>query len=76
MSAINSLKDNLPGVPETLRDIRGIQPDADRILMAGHSNGGQGAWYWATHFPDLALAGNYFSFFFLSLLISSVWMTG
>lgn len=57
MNAVSSLRDYLPGVPETLRDVRGMQPDTDRILMAGHSNGGQGAWYWVTHFPDLAIAG-------------------
>ncbi|KAG0057040.1 hypothetical protein BGZ83_002278 [Gryganskiella cystojenkinii] len=56
MNAVLSLRDYLPGVPQALRDLHGMQPDADRILMAGHSNGGQGAWYWATHFPDLAIA--------------------
>ena len=58
MSAIRSLGYYLPGVPVTLRELRGMRPDTDRILMAGHSNGGQGAWYWATHFPDHAIAGN------------------
>ncbi|GJJ75379.1 hypothetical protein EMPS_07737 [Entomortierella parvispora] len=56
MSTIRGLRDYLPGVPDALRDVRGMQPDAERILMAGHSNGGQGAWYWVTHFPDLAIA--------------------
>ncbi|KAJ5381043.1 uncharacterized protein N7496_003471 [Penicillium cataractarum] len=24
----------------------------DKLIVAGHSNGGQGAWYFSTHFPD------------------------
>lgn len=29
-------------------------------IYIGHSNGGQGAWYLATHFPDKAIAGMIF----------------
>lgn len=30
--------------------------NTDRFLVAGHSNGGQGTWYFASHFPDRTLA--------------------
>ncbi|KAF9103079.1 hypothetical protein BGX27_010744 [Mortierella sp. AM989] len=56
LNAIQSLADNLPGVPKELKGISGIKPDPERLFMAGHSNGGQGAWYFATHFPDMAIA--------------------
>ncbi|KAG0012671.1 hypothetical protein BGZ80_011595 [Entomortierella chlamydospora] len=56
LNAIQSLADNLPGVPKALRGIPGIKPDPERLFMAGHSNGGQGAWYLVTHFPDRAIA--------------------
>ncbi|KAG0302935.1 hypothetical protein BGZ98_007110 [Dissophora globulifera] len=55
-SAIQSLAKSLPGVPEILRSVPGMVPDPERLFMAGHSNGGQGAWYMVTHFPDLAIA--------------------
>ncbi|KAH7044264.1 hypothetical protein BKA57DRAFT_469111 [Linnemannia elongata] len=56
VSAIESLAAHLPGVPEHLKGLPGIKPDPNRLFMAGHSNGGQGAWYLATHFPDKAIA--------------------
>ncbi|KAG9062426.1 hypothetical protein KI688_005341 [Linnemannia hyalina] len=56
MNAIDSLAAHLPGVPEHLKGLPGIKPDPNRLFMAGHSNGGQGAWYLATHFPDKAIA--------------------
>ncbi|KAG0312763.1 hypothetical protein BGZ99_009275 [Dissophora globulifera] len=55
-SAIQSLAESLPGVPEISRSVPGMVPDPERLFMAGHSNGGQGAWYMVTHFPDLAIA--------------------
>jgi len=27
------------------------------MFAAGHSNGGQGCWYWASHYPDRFVAG-------------------
>jgi predicted esterase len=33
-----------------------IGVDVDRWLLAGHSNGGQGAWYLLTHHPDKVIA--------------------
>ncbi|KAF9920816.1 hypothetical protein FBU30_009253 [Linnemannia zychae] len=56
MSALNSLAHDLPGVPSHLRDLPGICPDPNRLFIAGHSNGGQGAWFMVTHFPDKAIA--------------------
>ncbi|KAF8948106.1 hypothetical protein BGZ47_006514 [Haplosporangium gracile] len=56
MNAIDSLAYHLPGVPEHLKSLPGIKPDPNRLFMAGHSNGGQGAWHLATHFPDKAIA--------------------
>ena len=32
------------------------EPTAGHWIVAGHSNGGQGSWYLATHFPDTVLA--------------------
>lgn len=34
----------------------GPLPDTDRLLIAGHSNGGQGAWYALLHHPDRIIA--------------------
>ncbi|KAG0272147.1 hypothetical protein BGZ95_012110 [Linnemannia exigua] len=56
MNAIDSLALSLPGVPEILKGLPGIKPDSSRLFIAGHSNGGQGAWFLATHFPDKAIA--------------------
>ncbi|KAK3839610.1 MAG: hypothetical protein J3R72DRAFT_492567 [Linnemannia gamsii] len=56
MNAIDSLAFSLPGVPEQFKGLPGIKPDPSRLFMAGHSNGGQGAWFLATHFPDKAIA--------------------
>ncbi|KAF9107795.1 hypothetical protein BGX29_004854 [Mortierella sp. GBA35] len=55
-NAIESLARDLPGVPERLKHLSGMKPDPDRLFMAGHSNGGQGAWFLSTHFPDKAIA--------------------
>ncbi|KAF9912082.1 hypothetical protein EC991_001028 [Linnemannia zychae] len=56
LNAIDSLASTLPGVPEHLRGLPGMQPDSNKLFIAGHSNGGQGAWFLATHFPDKAIA--------------------
>ena len=32
------------------------EPATDQWIVAGHSNGGQGSWYLATHFPDKIMA--------------------
>ena len=45
----------LPGVP--IEFAHGTQPDIDRLIYTGHSNGGQGAWWYTSHFPDSVLAG-------------------
>ncbi|KAF9577871.1 hypothetical protein BGW38_006651, partial [Lunasporangiospora selenospora] len=56
LNSIQSLADDLPGVPDSLKSLPGIRPDPDRLFISGHSNGGQGAWYLVTHFPDKAIA--------------------
>ncbi|KAF9985719.1 hypothetical protein BGZ75_002647 [Mortierella antarctica] len=50
------LANGLYGIPEHLKRLPGMRPDPERLLMAGHSNGGQGAWFMVTHFPDKAIA--------------------
>ncbi|EXX51824.1 hypothetical protein RirG_258240 [Rhizophagus irregularis DAOM 197198w] len=30
-------------------------PDSNKLFISGHSNGGQGAWYFISHYPDLIL---------------------
>ena len=35
MNAIDSLARDLPGVPESLKTLPGMKPDADRLFMAG-----------------------------------------
>lgn len=54
-SSLEELKE-MPGVPPELRE--GLVPDITKLVYSGHSNGGQGAWWFLSHFPDLALAGN------------------
>ncbi|KAI8812023.1 hypothetical protein BJ742DRAFT_794536 [Cladochytrium replicatum] len=44
----------LPGVPLHLED--GFRVDKNKLLYSGHSNGGQGAWWLVSHYPDQALA--------------------
>ncbi|CAO3566462.1 unnamed protein product [Mortierella alpina] len=56
VSAVESLARHLHGVPKHLKRLPGMKPDPERLLMAGHSNGGQGAWFMVTHFPDKAIA--------------------
>ncbi|KAG0022996.1 hypothetical protein BGZ81_008289 [Podila clonocystis] len=56
MNALESLALHLPGVPVELRGLAGIRPDPERLFIAGHSNGGQGAWFLTTHYPDKAIA--------------------
>jgi pimeloyl-ACP methyl ester carboxylesterase len=31
--------------------------DESKVILLGHSNGGQGVWYQASRFPDRVLAG-------------------
>ncbi|KFH61907.1 hypothetical protein MVEG_12241 [Podila verticillata NRRL 6337] len=56
MNALEALARDLPGVPAELRGLAGIRPDPERLFIAGHSNGGQGAWFLTTHYPDKAIA--------------------
>ncbi|KAI8833518.1 hypothetical protein BJ741DRAFT_551218 [Chytriomyces cf. hyalinus JEL632] len=52
-AAIHTLT-HLHGVPQELRGNFGINPD--KLIYTGHSNGGQGAWWMSSHYPDRALA--------------------
>ncbi|KIV86083.1 hypothetical protein PV11_01720 [Exophiala sideris] len=47
----------LSGLQEWINTTKWSGPGliSDRILVAGHSNGGQGTWYFATHQPDMVL---------------------
>ncbi|KAJ1547299.1 hypothetical protein HK096_003514, partial [Nowakowskiella sp. JEL0078] len=44
----------LPGVPDHLENE--LLVDKNKLIYSGHSNGGQGAWWLVSHFPDLAVA--------------------
>ncbi|CAG8489151.1 15329_t:CDS:10 [Acaulospora morrowiae] len=54
-AAIKTLATRLPGVPK--HEKRTIIPDPKKLFVSGHSNGGQGAWFFISHFPDLVVAG-------------------
>ncbi|KAJ2998060.1 hypothetical protein HDV02_004885 [Globomyces sp. JEL0801] len=43
-----------PGVPESLK--MDYLPQIERLIFVGHSNGGHGAWWCASHYPDRTLA--------------------
>ena len=47
----------IAAIPEWIRDNhwKGPAVKLDKILVAGHSNGGQGTWYFASHQPDKIL---------------------
>ncbi|KAJ3053644.1 hypothetical protein HK097_003757 [Rhizophlyctis rosea] len=53
-SALDALRLR-PGVPDDLVNSVGV--NRERLIYAGHSNGGQGAWWLLSHYPDRALAG-------------------
>ncbi|KAI8905029.1 hypothetical protein EDD86DRAFT_212102 [Gorgonomyces haynaldii] len=44
----------MPGVPDIWKS--SAEPDITKLIYMGHSNGGQGAWWFASHYPDRALA--------------------
>jgi predicted esterase len=46
--------DNMWGVP--LSEAANLVPDSDRLIIMGHSNGGQGCWWYTSHYPDRVLA--------------------
>lgn len=53
MEALETLS-GLPGVPKELRSSFGV--DVTRLVYTGHSQGGQGAWGYASRYPDQALS--------------------
>ncbi|CAI2175803.1 10972_t:CDS:10 [Funneliformis geosporum] len=52
--AIKALIDPTGTFKEYLND---FIPDPDKLFISGHSNGGQGAWYYMSHYPDSVIAG-------------------
>lgn len=52
-SSVEALNDQ-PGVPDTLK--QDCQAHTERLIIIGHSNGGQGAWWYASHYPDRVIA--------------------
>ncbi|KAI9333717.1 hypothetical protein BDR26DRAFT_868064 [Obelidium mucronatum] len=52
-SALHALT-HLHGVPPLIAETLGIDPN--KLVYSGHSNGGQGAWWMSSHYPDRALA--------------------
>lgn len=65
----------LPGVPKHLISVYTV--DVTKIVFTGHSNGGQGAWWMASHYPDKTLARNQLPFlipsvyFLLNLVVAA-----
>ncbi|KAJ3120897.1 hypothetical protein HK098_004132 [Nowakowskiella sp. JEL0407] len=51
--ALDALSE-LPGVPDGIEDDYLV--DKNKLVYTGHSNGGQGAWWLVSHYPDLAVA--------------------
>ncbi|CAG8432933.1 6079_t:CDS:10 [Diversispora eburnea] len=45
----------MPGVPVNKK--LEILPNPDKLFISGHSNGGQGAWFFMSHFPESIIAG-------------------
>ncbi|KAJ3273129.1 hypothetical protein HDV01_004768 [Terramyces sp. JEL0728] len=43
-----------PGYIKHSQELKGA--DTERLVVVGHSNGGQGTWWFASHFPDKVLA--------------------
>ncbi|CAG8515817.1 2966_t:CDS:10 [Funneliformis caledonium] len=52
--AIKALVNPTGTFKEYLND---FTPDPDKLFISGHSNGGQGAWYYMSHYPDSVIAG-------------------
>ncbi|KAK3093303.1 hypothetical protein FSP39_013879 [Pinctada imbricata] len=55
LTALQSL-DALYKMVEDSDDIFKVKVDTNKVVYAGHSMGGHGAWHLATHYPDKALA--------------------
>ena len=55
-STLGALCSILHRNPWKLSDSWLISPTSS-VVLVGHSNGGQGTWYLASHFPDRVVAG-------------------
>ncbi|KAH6585596.1 hypothetical protein BASA50_001204 [Batrachochytrium salamandrivorans] len=53
-TSLDMLEQLAPGIPKKLLD--SIRPSSEKRVYVGHGNGGQGAWWMMTHYPDTALA--------------------
>ncbi|KAJ5698262.1 hypothetical protein N7462_000267 [Penicillium macrosclerotiorum] len=51
---IADLQAALLAIPDWIANVdwRGPTSSQEDLIVVGHSNGGQGAWYFSTHFPD------------------------
>ena len=49
--------DSLLGLLRASPTWKGWATSEDRVVLLGHSNGGQGAWYLAERYPDRVIAG-------------------
>ncbi|KAJ3388598.1 hypothetical protein HDU92_001416 [Lobulomyces angularis] len=52
-SSLEILAQDLPGVPINFKKI--YEMDITKLIYTGHSNGGQGAWWLTSHFPENAV---------------------
>ncbi|SNX82974.1 uncharacterized protein MEPE_01680 [Melanopsichium pennsylvanicum] len=58
-SAVTTFHKNLYGLPSTMSasEKQMWQFDPEKLFVMGHSNGGQGAWYRLSRFPDRVIGG-------------------
>lgn len=51
--AAQTFQENMYGIaPDELSNRRVCTPSAKQVMLVGHSNGGQGVYHFASHFPD------------------------
>lgn len=58
-AAVSAFHTHLYGLPTTMTDVekQAWQFDHEKLFVMGHSNGGQGAWYRLSRYPDRAIGG-------------------
>lgn len=58
-AAVTALHKHLYGLPANMseEERQKWQFDPEKLFIMGHSNGGQGAWYRLSHFPDRVIGG-------------------
>jgi predicted peptidase len=45
----------LPGISAS--EVENYLIDSEKLIVVGHSSGGHGAWWFASHYPDRVIAG-------------------